>query len=165
MITYKAVIFEDPFKEFDFIYYNILPHNWPTDINKADVKIILPKGVDRKDIKIFSGKYGNRSEGNVKWKAENAANGSMIIKVRVDGLEKKEGITLYSILPQGYFKDAANFNLYKTRLDKIDEITRRTVFKNPASSKVQYLGIIFILTRSEERRVGKECRSRWSPYH
>ena len=24
---------------------------------------------------------------------------------------------------------------------------------------------IEILTRSEERRVGKECRSRWSPYH
>ena len=22
-----------------------------------------------------------------------------------------------------------------------------------------------ISTRSEERRVGKECRSRWSPYH
>ena len=22
-----------------------------------------------------------------------------------------------------------------------------------------------IPTRSEERRVGKECRSRWSPYH
>ena len=27
------------------------------------------------------------------------------------------------------------------------------------------IGVIFILTRSEERRVGKECRSRWSPYH
>ena len=24
---------------------------------------------------------------------------------------------------------------------------------------------IFTLRRSEERRVGKECRSRWSPYH
>ena len=23
----------------------------------------------------------------------------------------------------------------------------------------------FSLARSEERRVGKECRSRWSPYH
>ena len=23
----------------------------------------------------------------------------------------------------------------------------------------------FIRVRSEERRVGKECRSRWSPYH
>ncbi len=24
---------------------------------------------------------------------------------------------------------------------------------------------IFVSYRSEERRVGKECRSRWSPYH
>ena len=29
-----------------------------------------------------------------------------------------------------------------------------------------YHGIDEVLTtRSEERRVGKECRSRWSPYH
>src|SRR5579871_6937673 len=30
------------------------------------------------------------------------------------------------------------------------------------------VGVAFILSltfRSEERRVGKECRSRWSPYH
>jgi len=26
-------------------------------------------------------------------------------------------------------------------------------------------GVPVRLTRSEERRVGKECRSRWSPYH
>ena len=25
--------------------------------------------------------------------------------------------------------------------------------------------IFFDIERSEERRVGKECRSRWSPYH
>ena len=24
---------------------------------------------------------------------------------------------------------------------------------------------IILVLRSEERRVGKECRSRWSPYH
>ena len=24
---------------------------------------------------------------------------------------------------------------------------------------------VTVITRSEERRVGKECRSRWSPYH
>ena len=28
-----------------------------------------------------------------------------------------------------------------------------------------FLVIAVFLTRSEERRVGKECRSRWSPYH
>ena len=27
------------------------------------------------------------------------------------------------------------------------------------------LGMFIFLKRSEERRVGKECRSRWSPYH
>ena len=26
-------------------------------------------------------------------------------------------------------------------------------------------GNMDIIDRSEERRVGKECRSRWSPYH
>ena len=28
-----------------------------------------------------------------------------------------------------------------------------------------YVELTEILSRSEERRVGKECRSRWSPYH
>src|SRR3546814_2323617 len=32
-----------------------------------------------------------------------------------------------------------------------------------------HLGLVFLVARSEERRVGKECvstcRSRWSPYH
>ena len=40
--------------------------------------------------------------------------------------------------------------------------------------KKTYMGVMYsssfgvtlvALTRSEERRVGKECRSRWSPYH
>src|SRR2546426_9035592 len=31
--------------------------------------------------------------------------------------------------------------------------------------KVAFAGYLPILCRSEERRVGKECRSRWSPYH
>ena len=28
-----------------------------------------------------------------------------------------------------------------------------------------FLGWLHLPSRSEERRVGKECRSRWSPYH
>ena len=33
------------------------------------------------------------------------------------------------------------------------------------SEKVSEVEIDMLLKRSEERRVGKECRSRWSPYH
>ena len=33
-------------------------------------------------------------------------------------------------------------------------------------SVIGFGGIVVVgLDRSEERRVGKECRSRWSPYH
>ena len=34
-----------------------------------------------------------------------------------------------------------------------------------AFDKIQHPFMIKTLQRSEERRVGKECRSRWSPYH
>ena len=36
-----------------------------------------------------------------------------------------------------------------------------------ADGKVQLVGFgtFEVAQRSEERRVGKECRSRWSPYH
>src|SRR2546427_2579250 len=33
------------------------------------------------------------------------------------------------------------------------------------ASDIFSLGVVFYEMRSEERRVGKECRSRWSPYH
>ena len=33
------------------------------------------------------------------------------------------------------------------------------------SAKEQGISVVCFDSRSEERRVGKECRSRWSPYH
>ena len=44
---------------------------------------------------------------------------------------------------------AENFDTYSTK-DK---------------TKLSGYVLLFVLCRSEERRVGKECRSRWSPYH
>ena len=45
-------------------------------------------------------------------------------------------------------------------------------FRGVLISKLIAIGIamgvrklLWIINRSEERRVGKECRSRWSPYH
>ena len=34
-----------------------------------------------------------------------------------------------------------------------------------ARGSLRMKSALFSATRSEERRVGKECRSRWSPYH
>ena len=46
-----------------------------------------------------------------------------------------------------------------------EDVTK--VFAKNATGKTKlYEAFAWLLTgRSEERRVGKECRSRWSPYH
>ena len=46
----------------------------------------------------------------------------------------------------------------------------RTYLREPQHFKViiyndDFTTMEFVVKRSEERRVGKECRSRWSPYH
>ena len=51
-------------------------------------------------------------------------------------------------------------------VENLDEIPAgsRTIFSaHGVAKEVQERAAA--LTRSEERRVGKECRSRWSPYH
>ena len=39
------------------------------------------------------------------------------------------------------------------------------VYTNQKSESMSDLALSNVEARSEERRVGKECRSRWSPYH
>ena len=39
------------------------------------------------------------------------------------------------------------------------------VLQSAGDKKIQVIKVVRAATRSEERRVGKECRSRWSPYH
>ena len=56
--------------------------------------------------------------------------------------------------------------------DKILEIlvpVQKKIFVKKGKQDVKeekiFPGYVLIVLRSEERRVGKECRSRWSPYH
>ena len=44
--------------------------------------------------------------------------------------------------------------------DRIEQLER-----DNESLREQVNDLIAEVNRSEERRVGKECRSRWSPYH
>ena len=53
------------------------------------------------------------------------------------------------------FDDIALFR-EKFESDRTNKVAMNACTKN---------GLKKALTRSEERRVGKECRSRWSPYH
>ena len=46
-----------------------------------------------------------------------------------------------------------------------DKLTLDMQQTKKADSGFNPLDAFVMLRRSEERRVGKECRSRWSPYH
>src|SRR5258705_13771247 len=61
------------------------------------------------------------------------------------------------------FKDRANKSAAQANvravLPDVESYNADNVAGAPAASDPDFA------TRSEERRVGKECRSRWSPYH
>ena len=49
--------------------------------------------------------------------------------------------------------------------DAIGHVILRNVIAGGYKGKVWAVNPRYSEVRSEERRVGKECRSRWSPYH
>src|SRR5256884_8533102 len=63
------------------------------------------------------------------------------------------------------------FHLYTVPGQVFYEASRKLILKGAdgvvfvADSQEERLDANFETMRSEERRVGKECRSRWSPYH
>ena len=85
---------------------------------------------------------------------------AMAIKDAIVGKQFDEGDELYVDVPEKHykfiereFKDKLTENEFETLYEFV-EIKRK---QDPDWSKFH--------RRSEERRVGKECRSRWSPYH
>ena len=58
-------------------------------------------------------------------------------------------------------------NEYYLQQLKYAKLDYNRLFLYILENRLPLFGILLLLsfTRSEERRVGKECRSRWSPYH
>ena len=75
-------------------------------------------------------------------------------------LAKLGFITVDSALPNGWEYKAGSFIEAQNTSFTLNgvPITRTT-------NKIDDLIADVTRSRSEERRVGKECRSRWSPYH
>ena len=56
---------------------------------------------------------------------------------------------------------------YREKVKEVFKNGRTVIFSHEkeAGKGAEFFQIILYPIRSEERRVGKECRSRWSPYH
>ena len=84
-------------------------------------------------------------------------------------------VTFYSldaIIAVGYrvnSKEATDFRIWATKTlkeyIKKGFVVNSEMLKNGPKFGKDYFDELLVKIRSEERRVGKECRSRWSPYH
>ena len=63
------------------------------------------------------------------------------------------------------FVYAEKLTLVKNSLPKATIIVADKPTKAAQLAAFEIQEHVKLITRSEERRVGKECRSRWSPYH
>ena len=70
------------------------------------------------------------------------------------------GDAVYEVIP---VFSGVPFRL-KHHLSRLNNSLKAIKIPEPLEQK-SWINIIEKLCRSEERRVGKECRSRWSPYH
>ena len=64
---------------------------------------------------------------------------------------------------QGWLRVGLTSLLIHTAM--IGGVVYATLHAAPSDTRVSMDTTVVLLARSEERRVGKECRSRWSPYH
>ena len=76
-------------------------------------------------------------------------------------------ICIFLILGFAILGSSACANIPKdpTATPTLSDEEKLEFFKQIAAVEAAMTQTQDALTRSEERRVGKECRSRWSPYH
>src|SRR3712207_3363366 len=93
---------------------------------------------------------------------ENLCDGEIVLTENdIKGIEKIEQEYLTPSFIYG--KNPSYTVIRKKRIDGVGELEVRMEVKNNCVKDINLMGDYFL--RSEERRVGKECRSRWSPYH
>ena len=58
-----------------------------------------------------------------------------------------------------------DMQIFQVEVNKVEPVKGKILISSPFLHDIHFIRSVILLIRSEERRVGKECRSRWSPYH
>ena len=82
------------------------------------------------------------------------------MQIPLEDLLKKTG-SLYKLVNLAA-KRALQLNEGSPKLIENEELSK---YSTIALKEIMEEKVFYKQKRSEERRVGKECRSRWSPYH
>ncbi|MDR0852567.1 MAG: DUF2207 domain-containing protein [Clostridiales Family XIII bacterium] len=116
-IRYTVSFFDDRISAYDSIYYNFLPHDWMTPIEKSTVKVTLPGAeTDVSGAEFIAGAFGTVNMELFKKTApvKDAQKDEVTITATcTQRLAEREGMTFLLVLPDGFFEgEMANTGLY-----------------------------------------------------
>lgn len=116
VIKYKYIYGDDRRPGYDYLYHTILGTDFeqPIDHFSFDIKFDkpLPANISQR-LKVFAGQYGN-SDG-VADDLEIEATRTMI-RGKADNVKPLHGVTLYALLPQGYYEGVSSVSHFLTYL-------------------------------------------------
>ena len=98
-ISYTYKLGEDPSKDYDELYFNIIGDQWDTVIGNITFSITMPKEFDASKLGFSAGAYGTINSKNVTY----TVNGNTITGSYNGILNKKNALTVRCELPEGYF--------------------------------------------------------------
>lgn len=108
-LSYRVALYEDDESDFDVFYYNLLPYDWGTAIQKSKITLVMPKKFSKEDVTVLAGEEGDQEKSDkVSW----SVSGNTINITTNATLPKGTGITVGMKLPEGYFEDAATHTLF-----------------------------------------------------
>jgi hypothetical protein len=177
------------FDDFDELYWNVTGTGWNFRIDQASALVTLPDTVTDFQLSGYTGAQGERGQ-NFEYRR---ASNNQVYFTTSQPLGRYQGLTIVAGWPKGlisepnasqrrawFFEDnqsslviaagaLALLAYYLTlwhwfgRDPEAGIIIPR--YQAPEGYSPASMRFIERMGRSEERRVGKECRSRWSPYH
>lgn len=88
---------DDGISDFDDVYFNVLPKQWPTAIGSSTITVTMPKAFDKSKVHLYSGTYGATDNAyfNV------SVSGKTITAQSTKALPANSGATLNVRLPEG----------------------------------------------------------------
>src|SRR5256884_6413674 len=130
------------------------PVQWVTADTLLNRKTELDVMIARRAFELFEGRGGGHGHDVDDWIT---AELELLRPYRHDLKESAGAVLFHAELPCSFTPDQLNVSVEP----------RRLIVSGERELEVTCVGGLptHVEKRSEERRVGKECRSRWSPYH
>lgn len=100
ILNYNVEVYEDRTEKKDYFYFDVIPTDWETAIDKAYVTVKMPKKVKKSKITVYSGSYGSQNKDSVKWSLSSS---KKEIYIEGTNMQAGQGVTVLCEMEEGYW--------------------------------------------------------------